>query len=267
MNHFEARLSVLIADLRRQRRIIWALILRELATRYGRDNIGFLWLVGEPLMFCIGVTIMWSIIRAPFEHGIGVVAFTVTGYLPLTLLRHLLGQSVNCLRANSNLLYHKQITALKLFTARAILEIAGVSATFFVVTTLMCLFGLMDPPKNIALVITGWFLLAWIVFGLGLIFGCLSQYSDIVERAMQLLTYVMLPMTGTFYMIAWLPYQYRETVDKIPFINCSEMIRKGFFGEFVPAYFHVTYTVYWALGLTFIGLILCQMIRDRVELE
>lgn len=33
-----------------QARVIGALILRELHTRYGRENIGYLWLVAEPLM-------------------------------------------------------------------------------------------------------------------------------------------------------------------------------------------------------------------------
>ena len=27
-----------------QRRVIWALVMREILTRYGRHNIGFLWL-------------------------------------------------------------------------------------------------------------------------------------------------------------------------------------------------------------------------------
>ena len=32
-----------------QRRVVWALTLREILTRYGRHNIGFLWLFAEPM--------------------------------------------------------------------------------------------------------------------------------------------------------------------------------------------------------------------------
>ena len=32
-----------------QFRVIGALILRELHTRYGRENIGYLWMIGEPM--------------------------------------------------------------------------------------------------------------------------------------------------------------------------------------------------------------------------
>ncbi|MFN5779339.1 MAG: capsule polysaccharide export ABC transporter permease, partial [Novosphingobium sp.] len=34
-----------------QRRVIGALLLREMLTRYGRNNIGFLWLFVEPMLF------------------------------------------------------------------------------------------------------------------------------------------------------------------------------------------------------------------------
>lgn len=37
--------------LRVQVKVIKALIVRELVTRFGRDNIGFLWIVAEPLLF------------------------------------------------------------------------------------------------------------------------------------------------------------------------------------------------------------------------
>ena len=37
-----------------ERRVIWALMLREMMTRYGRHNIGFLWLFAEPMLFTLG---------------------------------------------------------------------------------------------------------------------------------------------------------------------------------------------------------------------
>ena len=77
-----------LSALDHHRRIIWALLLRELATRYGRENLGFLWVLGEPLLFCGSVSIMWSIIKPHYEHGIQIVPFVVTGYMPILLVRH-----------------------------------------------------------------------------------------------------------------------------------------------------------------------------------
>jgi capsular polysaccharide transport system permease protein len=62
-------------------------MIRELTTRYGRENIGFLWIMVEPLLFAGLVGLIWRLMKGPEEHGIGVVAFVVTGYIPITLFR------------------------------------------------------------------------------------------------------------------------------------------------------------------------------------
>ena len=41
------------ARFRVQTRIMHALALRELMTRFGRHNLGFFWLMGEPLILCL----------------------------------------------------------------------------------------------------------------------------------------------------------------------------------------------------------------------
>jgi hypothetical protein len=43
-----------------QRRVIGALLMREIITRFGRDNLGVLWLFVEPMMFTLGVTALWT---------------------------------------------------------------------------------------------------------------------------------------------------------------------------------------------------------------
>ncbi|OSI13639.1 sugar ABC transporter permease, partial [Neisseria dumasiana] len=36
-----------------QKRVVGALLMREIITRYGRNNIGFLWLFVEPLLMTV----------------------------------------------------------------------------------------------------------------------------------------------------------------------------------------------------------------------
>ena len=57
-------INQVVRSLTIQTRIIWALLLREMMTRFGRHNIGFLWLFVEPMMFTLGVTALWNLIDA-----------------------------------------------------------------------------------------------------------------------------------------------------------------------------------------------------------
>lgn len=249
------------------RRIIWALLMRELSTRYGRDNLGFLWVIAEPLIFAAGVATLLSVIRPPFEYGIRVVPFTVTGYMPLILIRQTVGFVVNSVRANQALLYHRQITPLHLFVARFSLEFIGITFAYITIVIGLMVVGIMTPPKDILTLIQGWFLLAWLSFGLAIIMGAASEVFDFVERIVQVLTYLLIPLSGAFFMADALPPAYRHWILYLPFIHCFELMRGAYFGEFLKTYFNLQYVVCWAAGLTLTGLFLVQFVRGRVEVE
>lgn len=253
--------------LRDHGRILWALLLRELATRYGRDNLGFLWIIAEPLVFCGAVVILWKIVKPPFEHGLPIVPFVVTGYMPIILVRHMITQALTCVRSNGSLLYHRQISVLHLFIARLTLEFIGVSLAFAVVVGILILYGFMEPPKNLYLVYCGWLMLAWITTGLAMILGAIAETVVFAERFVAAFTYILVPASGTFYMVAWLPPQFREMVLLLPFLHPVEMVRSGFFGAAAPAYYHVGYAFTWGLGMIAFGLLLIQFVRNRVEIE
>ena len=62
------------------RRVIGALLMREMLTRYGRNNIGFLWLFVEPMLFTLVITAFWTATRSIHGSAIPIVAFALTGY-------------------------------------------------------------------------------------------------------------------------------------------------------------------------------------------
>jgi capsular polysaccharide transport system permease protein len=248
-------------------RVIWALLMRELSTRYGRNNIGFLWLIGEPLTFAAFVVVMWAAIKPPFEHGVRIIPFVVTGYMSTILVRHMVQHGMNCVKANTGLLYHRHITVMHLFIARLTLEFIGVSFAFLTIFTILLLLGQMSPPPNLPLVYEGWVILAGLAVGLALIFGALAELFEFMERIVGVITYIMVPLSGTFYMAAWIPPGFRRFVLMLPFIHPVEMMRSGFFGEFVQTYYSVPYALAWAGGLIFTGLLLVQFVRQHVEVE
>ncbi|MEA2741427.1 MAG: capsular polysaccharide transport system permease protein, partial [Acetobacteraceae bacterium] len=65
--------------------VFYALIIRDLMTRFGRQHLGFVWTILEPMILCTGVMFVWSFIHDPLIHGMPVVELVFTGYMPLTL--------------------------------------------------------------------------------------------------------------------------------------------------------------------------------------
>jgi len=248
-------------------RIVGALIMREILTRYGREGIGFLWLVVEPLMFCFGVLIMWSVIKPPYEHGIRLAPFLMTGYMSLLLFRHIVSHSISAVQANAGLLYHRQITILHIYFSRWLMEVAGATMAFVVVYVVLLCLGQVSPPHDVLLLYSGWFLMAFIALGVALIFSALAIQFEIVERIVQVVMYLMIPASGAFVMAAWIPDNYRPIFLRIPMPNAVEMVRGGVFGEFVKTYHNAAYAAAWAAGLILVGLLMLARAKKHLEIE
>ena len=140
-----------------QKRVIGALFMREFVTRWGRRNLGFAWLFAEPLVFAFPVIAMWWLIRPSVEHGLPMIAFVWTGYLPILLFRHVTGHALYTVKNNAAMLYHRQVTPLDLFIGRQGLELIGnlsACATSFLIFYMI---GLIDLPYDYALFLTGFF--------------------------------------------------------------------------------------------------------------
>src|ERR1700688_4717250 len=93
-----------------QWRVLHALMMRELITRFGRENLGVLWLVGEPMIFTLGVATLWS--AAGLAHagaGIPIVAFAVTGYSSVLMWRNAATHCSAGIEANKPLLFHRSV--------------------------------------------------------------------------------------------------------------------------------------------------------------
>lgn len=256
-----------VAFATRQFRTIGALMMRELITRYGRRGLGFLWLVGEPLIFCLGVLVMWNLIRPAYEHGIRIGPFLMTGYMALVLMRHQISYSLAALQANLGLLHHRDISILHLYVARNLLEIAGATVAFAIVYVILALLGQVTWPHDVLLLYAGWATLAFLGFGTALVFSGLAIRFAVMERVVPLLTYMLIPLSGVFFMVAWIPPVYRDLYLRVPYPHPIEMIRAAVFGPFVETHYNPIYPLVWAVLLTIAGLLLLVDARGRIEAE
>ncbi|KPF75194.1 ABC transporter [Brevundimonas sp. AAP58] len=248
-------------------KIISALMLREAVTRYGREGFGFLWVIFEPLFFCVGVIVMWSLLRPTYDHGVRVAPFVMTGYMCLLLIRHMMGMSVGAMQANTGLLYHRQITVFQIFVSRNLLEFAGATVAFVLVYIALLVAGEVEPPHSWALLYGGWVLMGWISFGIAFALAGLALRYEFLERLTSVVGYLMIPFSGAFVMAGWIPERWRELYLLIPMPHAVEMVRGGVFGEFVPTYYDPIYALAWGAGLILVGLVAVADARDRILID
>lgn len=258
-----------IASFRVQLRVIGALMMRELHTRYGRENIGFAWFIGEPIVFTFGVVLLWSQTRGESEHGISLVAFVLTGYTPLVMWRHCFAQSISALRANGSLLYHRQVTFLDILIARSAIEIAGSILAFIIgIIVFAVLLGVAELPHGqYGLMIAGWLIYAWFSFGTMLLVAVVTELSHIAEKLSQVVGYIMIPLCGAFWMVDWLPEWLRSYILYMPSVSAFEMIRASYFGDAVKTYYAPLTACFVCAGMMFAGLFGLKRARNHLAVE
>lgn len=249
-----------------QARVIGALLMREIITRYGRYNIGFMWLILEPMIFTLGVTLLWNVYHhGHIQGGISITAFAYTGYSTVMLWRNAAARCSKAIEPNTGLLHHRNVRVIDLFFSRVILEIAGGTVSTFIIGVGFTSTGLIDLPKDIVTMMMAWFLLILYTFCIGLVIGTLSERWDAFDRIYHPAMYFYLGISGAFFMVNWLPNSLKKLAVWVPTVSVTEMLRHGYFGDAVTTYEAPGYLCVVCLVLFLTGLLLAREAGYRVE--
>ena len=254
----------LLRSLAVQRRAMHALMMREVITRFGRDNLGALWLVAEPMIFTLGIVALWT--AAGMNHGssIPITAFAVSGYSSVLLWRNCTSRTLGAIDANLPLLFHRNVKVIDVFLTRIVLEIAGATASFAVLAVFFTSIGWMAAPIDMLQVIAGWFMLAWFGTALALLVGAGTAYSHTIEKLWGPTSYLLFPLSGAGFMVDWLPPAAQDVVLLLPMVHGVEMLREGYFGNAVRTHYDVSYMAVFCLLLSFAALYLVRDAGQKV---
>ena len=227
-----------------QTRVIGALILRELHTRYGRENVGYLWMFLEPMMLA-----------------------SVIGYTTFILFRGIVNRAEGAIEANAPLLYHRSVTVFDIVLARALLEFAAIFSTFVIIITLVIFLGLADLPARPLYFVFGWVLMWLLCLGQSAVITAVTYERRTLGRFVHPYTYFMTGLSGAFYMMSWLPKGVQQWAELLPTTTIFETVRYGWFESAKDDYCFYGYCLAFCTVQLWMGLYALRGIRDRIHLS
>jgi capsular polysaccharide transport system permease protein len=259
--------GVFFRGLATQLRVIGALMMRELHTRYGRENIGYLWLIGEPLMLASVIAALHTSGRTEYGSDMKPLPFAVLGYTVFIMFRGIVNRSEGGLEANASLLYHRMVTIFDIVTARAVLEAAGTFLALVVLMVILVAFGLSNLPARPLYLFAAVVLMFWFSFAHSLIITAITHENRTIGRLVHPYSYFMIPLSGAFYQVQWIPHPYRDYLVWLPLPHIFELARYGQFRSADLRYFDGQYVVAACLILTVIGLVQIKTARAKIHLS
>ena len=252
-------------QLRLQGRVIWALMLRETVTRFGREGLGMLWMIAEPAMFVVGVMIIFSFMDTGYPYGISPAEWLAVSYPTLLFWRNGTGRVTGAIEQNRSLLHHQPIRPMDILYARILLEFASAMAVFLFLFPVFVAVGICHLPSNLLIMAVGYLLIIWFSFGFVLIMAGLAELSETIEKTSHIILYLMLPFTGVFFPTFVVPEPYRSYLLYFPLIDAVDYFHHGYFAPSIPSYYDMRYTLLVLLGMTLFGLAISGVAIRRVK--
>lgn len=245
-------------------RVVGALVLREMQSRYGKRDLSLLWVFLEPLALSLLIGLFHTIYG---HRGMrGVFEFYAMGYLLYFMMRSVINRGASAVVQNLALLAHRRVTLLDIFFARHVIEFLTVALVMMVFQVGILAFGGMMPPEPIQMLAA---LVLMLLFAQGLAFltGAIAALVPSMERVTHIFSYILLPVSGAFWTIDALPRWAAEIVLWVPTVHIFELMREGQFGDIYRYIYDLTYVGTWIIGLNLIGLAALRAVRRHLAAE
>lgn len=237
-------------------RSVFALMLREMVTTYGRSPGGYLWAVLEPVAAIALLSFAFSLaFRAP-TLGISFPLFYATGYLPFMLFHDVSLKTATAIRFSRPLLNFGALTVFDVVAARFLLNLfTQLFVAALVLGGLLVCFE-TRAALNAPVIATAFGLAALLAGGVGLMNAYLFLAFPAWERLWQVATRPLFIMSGVFFVFEDLPQEIRDFLWFNPVFHVTGIMRRGFYPTYAADYAAPVFVAMLGLGLGVFGLLL-----------
>lgn len=237
-------------------RSVSALILREMATSYGRSPGGYLWALLEPIAGITLLTLVFSLMVRTPALGSNFPLFYATGLLPFTMYLHVSNQMAQSINYSKPLLGYPAVTFIDAIAARFILNTLTHLLVMAIIIWTIIIWYDIKLILNWSAIFIGLSMAISLAIGVGTMNCYLSSRYPLWARLWAVFSRPQFLLAGVFFLPDNLPAQFREPFMYNPMPHFIMEMRRGFFATYDGADADPLYVYIIALVLTIFGLFL-----------
>ena len=248
-------------------RVVGALLIREMSTRFGSKPGGYIWAIIDPAGHIAFMSLIFMAITHTPALGKSFPLFFATGYLAFQFYAAMAGFLNGAIKANRTLLSYPNVAPIDTIVARYILQAGTTSVVSFCVLGVILL--TMDQPVylNWPAIIEAAFAATVLGLGIGIFNNVATLRFPLYEQVFNIINRPMFLISGVFFLPDALPAPIRDIVLLNPLVHVVMLFRKGFYPEYRAEMMNMTYLYSFALTILFMGLLLftrsASVLRSR----
>lgn len=248
-------------------RVIVALVLREMATTYGRSAVGYAWAVVEPVAAITVLTLVMSLAFSSPPLGTSFTLFYATGYLPFMLYTDVAAKLSVSIKFSKPLLAYPSVTFVDAILARFILNTLTHLVVFAIFITGIWMFiGLSG-------IVDFWSMLQALLMAaaLGLGVGCLNCVATslftVWERIWAIANRPLFIISAILFMFDDVPGRFQDILWYNPIIHIVGMMRVAFYPTYDGGYISQVYVYLFSMTCLALGLLLLRKYHQKILRE
>jgi capsular polysaccharide transport system permease protein len=264
----EAEYVLGLSDLlRAQARVIVALMLRDLKTRFFGSEFGYLIAVAWPLAHILLLVTIHSHIGRIAPYGDSSVLWFATGVVPFLAFSYVSRFTMIGLVLNKPLLAFPKVKVLDIIFARAFLEILNAGLVILFLIAIFTVLNINWMPRDPVQALFA--LCACISMGLGagIINAIIAAAAPMWTRTYLLFIVILYLSSGVYFVPHALPEPLPYLLSFHPLAQGVEWMRSAYYDGYGTAFIDKPYMLGWAAALIFIGLSLERLVRGRLMLR
>lgn len=245
-------------------RVLHALMLREMITRYGRSSLGYLWAVLEPAAVIALLSLLFMQIAHSPPEGRSFPLFYASGYIAFHWFHDISSVTARSVHVNRPLLSFSTIMPLDFAIARFLLQaIAGLLVAMIVLGTILMIFPDPFTPDPVWL-LKAFGLSCLLGFSVGLANCWFFAASRTWEIVWGVISRPLFLVSCVFFSFESLPEEARDVLQYNPVVHLVGALRAGLYAEFDSSHVSVGYVSVVSLALLITGLVGIVRFPDRL---
>ncbi len=243
----------------RMLRTVSALIMREMATTYGRSPGGYVWALLEPAGAVAMLTLMFSLAMRVPPMGDNFALFYATGYLPFVLFNDMGSKIAGVISFSRPLLTYPAVTYIDALLARYLLTMLTHIVVGIVIFGGIIILLPTDSAPDVLKILKAYAIIGFLGLSVGLMNCYLMTAFPAWGRIWWVLTRPLFLISGIFFTYDDLPAIAQDILWYNPLLHGVGFMRTGFYLTYKGDYLSLLYVCSVSAMLAILGLLLVRL--------
>lgn len=247
-----------------KRNVIWAVMLRDMRTRFFNHGLGFVVVPLWPLIHMGVIITIHSIAGHAPPYGDSSPLFYATGIIPtLTFiyLSRFMGLSVI---TNRPMMAFSIVKPLDVMVGRAVLEFISACITLTLMMSILYLAGINPWPYDLETAVEAYLAVIFLGFGVGISVGVLALFYPLVMTGWQLMIICLYVSSGTLFVASNLPDSASRYLAYSPVTVSVEWMRTAYYESYSDKLVSPAYVIIFGAVALFFGLLFERIFRRQL---